>query len=95
MGTMSEATYRSNARAMLEGDDCFRMEQLYSVCSVGSLVLAFLPEKEEKQGSSDDDGRDDDDCDESPGAAKGEWSSYTESVSHASNIRSVPEASPM
>ena len=27
-GAMAESTYRSNARLVLEGDDCFRMEQL-------------------------------------------------------------------
>ena len=26
MGSMSEATYRNNARLLLEGDDCFQVE---------------------------------------------------------------------
>ena len=28
MGSMSEATYRNNARLLLEGDDCFQVEPL-------------------------------------------------------------------
>jgi len=55
-GALSEATYRSNARMVLEGDDCFRMEQMYSAGAFedageegtgGHLLLSFLPEKEE------------------------------------------------
>lgn len=62
-GSMSEATYRSNARLLLEGDDCFRMEQLYSAGG-GELVLAFLPEKEveEHDGEEEEEHEDDDEA---------------------------------
>lgn len=80
---MSEATYRSNARILLEGDDCFRMEQLYSAdiaSNEGALVLSFLPEKEDNQGSSDEEDADDEEEeDDAPDAAKGEWSAYMQS----------------
>lgn len=45
LGSMSEATYRSNARLLLEGDDCFMMEQQYDEDG-GELLMSFLPEKE-------------------------------------------------
>ena len=59
MGSMSEATYRNNARLLLEGDDCFQVEQLYyggREGGGGELLLQFLPEKEaeEKEGEEDD-----------------------------------------
>jgi len=55
-GALSESTYRSNARMVLEGDDCFAMEQLYSAGGKegGALVLAFLPEREQRDGEDDD-----------------------------------------
>ena len=54
-GSMCEATYRNNARMLLEGDDCFSMEQLYSPGS-GELVMSFLPEKdaEEQEGEEEE-----------------------------------------
>ena len=54
---MCEGTYRNNARFVLEGDDCFQVEQLY--CDGGGeLLLQFLPEKEveEQEGEEEEGG---------------------------------------
>ena len=55
---MSEATYRSNARLLLEGDDCFQMEQQYDE-SAAELLLSFLPEKEAEENEGEEDEDDD------------------------------------
>ena len=83
MGSFSEATYRSNARMLLEGDDCFQVEQLYQEGG-GELLLQFLPEKEanleDGEGEEMEEGEEpeDDEAAESA-AAKAEWSAYMDS----------------
>jgi len=80
MGSMSEATYRNNARLLLEGDDCFQVEQLY--CGGGGeLLLQFLPEKEadEKEGEEDDVEEEEDEVEECSAVSKAEWSAYMDS----------------
>jgi len=86
-GSMSEATYRSNARMLLEGDDCFRMEQMYSSGDPtsngddgmgGSLNLAFLPEKEEED-DEDVEVEEDDDEEEGDDAGRAETVAYMRS----------------
>ena len=79
MGSMSEATYRNNARAVLEGDDCFQVEQLY--CDGGGqLLLQFLPEKEvEEQEGEEEVEEEDEEIEESNAVTKAEWSAYMDS----------------
>ena len=82
MGSFSEATYRSNARMLLEGDDCFQVEQLYQEGG-GELLLQFLPEKEanleDGEGEEMEEGEDDEDEVTESAAAKAEWSAYMDS----------------
>ena len=80
MGSMSEATYRNNARLLLEGDDCFQVEQLYSGGG-GELLLQFLPEKEadEKEGEEEDVEEEEDEVEECSAVSKAEWSAYMDS----------------
>ena len=67
LGAMSESTYRNNARLLLEGDDCFHIEQMY--CDgTGELVMAFLPEKEAEEHDDDDDDEDDEEVPARPPA---------------------------
>jgi len=94
-GAFSESTYRSNARMVLEGDDCFAMEQLYSagVKEGGALVLAFLPEREQRDGD-DDDGEEDDDEEEEEAdeAGKAESVAYMQSFAHSAASTSLARA---
>ena len=100
-GAFCEATYRSNARMVLEGDDCFRMEQLYSSGDPtsfgegnagGALVLAFLPEKEEDD-DEDVEEEDDDDEDDGDEAGKAETVAYMRSfMQRARSIASLPKS---
>ena len=100
-GAFCEATYRSNARMVLEGDDCFRMEQLYSSGDPksfgegnagGALVLAFLPEKEEDD-DEDVEEEDDDDDDDGDEAGKAETVAYMRSfMQRARSIASLPKS---
>jgi len=105
MGSMSEATYRNNARLLLEGDDCFQVEQLY--CGGregggGELLLQFLPEKEaeEKEGEEDDVEEEEDEVEECSAVSKAEWSAYMDSYvqvasSGASSSRLKATTSPL
>jgi len=77
-GSMSEATYRSNARLLLEGDDCFQMEQQYDE-NGGELLLAFLPEKEAEENEGEEDDDDEEDEEEEQEAESGDWSAYMDS----------------
>jgi len=91
-GALSESTYRSNARMILEGDDCFCMDQLYSAGGAqgGALVLSFLPEKEDDNGDDDEVEEEDDDEEEQDEAGKAEAVEYTKSfvlVSRASRSK--------
>jgi len=93
MGSMSEATYRNNARLLLEGDDCFQVEQLY--CSGGGeLLLQFLPEKEadEKEGEEDDVEEEEDEVEECSAVAKAEWSAYMDSYVQLAASSSAPSS---
>ncbi|KAL1524465.1 hypothetical protein AB1Y20_019359 [Prymnesium parvum] len=90
-GSMSEATYRTNARLLLEGDDCFRMEQLYSAGG-GELVMSFLPEKEVEENDGEEDEEDEDE-DEETEVETGDWSAYMDSFVQTSCGRSPPKGS--
>ena len=80
-GSLSESTYRSNARMVLEGDDCFSMEQLYSAGGKdgGALVLAFLPERSQGDDDDDDGSEDEDEEEEADEAGKAESVAYMQS----------------
>jgi hypothetical protein len=80
-GSLSEGTYRSNARMVLEGDDCFCMDQLYAAGGVhgGALVLSFLPEKEDLSDDDDVEEGEDEDEDEEDEVAKAEAAELTKS----------------
>ena len=80
-GSLSEGTYRSNARMVLEGDDCFCMDQLYAAGGVhgGALVLSFLPEKEDSSDDDDVEEGEDEDEDEEDEVAKAEAAELTKS----------------
>jgi len=91
-GALSESTYRSNARLILEGDDCFCMDQLYSGggASGGGLVLSFLPEKEDPDNDDDDVEEEDEDEEDHDTAGRAEAVEYTKSfvlVSRASRSK--------
>eukprot|EP00966_Prymnesium_polylepis_P306878 7091326-Prymnesium_polylepis.1 len=89
-GAMSEATYRSNARLLLEGDDCFRMEQLYRAGG-GELLLSFLPEKELDENDEDDEGEEGEDEEEEAEVETGDWSAYMDSFVQTSSGRGQPK----
>jgi paired amphipathic helix protein Sin3a len=101
-GSFAEATYRSNARMMLEGDDCFSMEQLYSSGDPnsngedglgGGLWLAFLPEKEDDD-DDDVEVEEDDDEDEGDEAGKAQTVAYMRSfMQRARSTASLPKGS--
>lgn len=106
-GAMSEATYRSNARLVLEGDDCFRLEQLYCAGDFvsgangsappeegtgGALVLAFLPEVEEDD-EDDVEVEEEDDEEEGNETGKAETVEYMRSFMRCSRAPSLPPRS--
>ena len=99
-GAMSEATYRSNARMVLEGDDAFRVEQLYSMGTFdvsedgkegqkGMLVMSFLPEREEED-DDDVEVEDDDDEEEMDDTAKAETVAYMQAFMQCTRTPSLP-----
>ena len=99
-GSMAESTYRSNARMVLEGDDCFRMEQMYSagdfetmdpeVGNGGGLLVSFLPEKEE---DDDEDVEEDDEDDDEEGdeAGKAETVAYMQAFMQCTRVPTIPK----
>ena len=80
MGALSEATYRNNARMLLEGDDCFQVDQLYTEGG-GELLLQFLPEKEADDHDDEEGEAMDEEEEEVAESAlvKAEWSAYMDS----------------
>jgi len=99
-GSMCEATYRNNARLLLEGDDCFMMEQMYGE-GCGELVLSFLPEKEaeEHEGEEEDVDEDEEEEEVMDGAEKAEWAAYMDSfvqvLSSAQTARLKSSSAPL
>ena len=101
-GSMSEATYRSNARMILEGDDCFRVEQMYSAGdweavteekgNGGGLMVAFLPEKEEED-DDDVEELDEDEEEDADEAGKAETVAYMQAFMQCTRAPSLPARS--
>ena len=92
-GTMSEGTYRNNARMILEGDDAFQIEQQYADGG-GELVMQFLPEKEAAEAEGEDgevEEEDDDDDDAVDAGEKGEWAAYMASFVHVAAAAAGPK----
>jgi len=94
-GSMCEGTYRNNARMVLEGDDCFQMEQMYAEDG-GELLMAFLPEKpseepedEGEEGEEGDEEEEEDQVHAEP-AEKSEWAAYMDSFVQVSSSAAQP-----
>jgi len=110
-GSMSEGTYRSNARMVLEGDDAFLMEQCYAAGS-GESKPADAPGGAEEEGSGgalllaflpekmDDDDDDveveeEDEEEEGDDAGKAEAVAYMQSFLLSKRSAALPRASRM